>query len=338
MVQEASGGSAEAGRQGGCAAGLYSLRRLGIAADPVKRARPDLLDSRLFSRMDASRLVGGPGYPAATRPANYFASSVCFKLTGFSARMSTVGGSEMSSTQSEPSEPPKPRQSGAWIQLLAVIIGVLPLYSSLIIYQLRRDQPLSMQGFIFYLAVICPLAVVIALLLLRFLCGENPRDLNLRPGKLSSDLLAALILCPVIIVANVVSNYFLSELLPDSASNTSVRNLFVELSSNPGLLVLFVGLLIPLGAVSEEVIRVFLLSRFWKVWPSTTGELVAVVISVCLFGLIHVYRGPASVASTAIFGLIMALYYLRFGRAVPLILAHYLTNALQVVVFAVRAR
>jgi hypothetical protein len=34
----------------------------------------------------------------------------------------------------------------------------------------------------------------------------------------------------------------------------------------------------------------------------------------------------------------MALYYLRFGRAVPLILAHYLTNAFQVVFFAVLAR
>jgi membrane protease YdiL (CAAX protease family) len=244
----------------------------------------------------------------------------------------------MSSTKSEPSELSKPWQSKAWMQLLAAITGVLPLYSSLIIYQLRRDQPLSIQGFIFYLAVISPLAIVIALLLLRLLCGENPRDLNLRPGKLSSDLLAALILSPVIIVANVISNYFLSELLPDSASNTSVRSLFVEVASNPGLLVLFVGLLIPLGAASEEVIRVFLLSRLWKVWPSTTGKLVAVVISACLFGLIHVYRGPSSVAWTAIFGLIMALYYLRFGRAVPLILAHYVTNALQVVVVAVLAR
>ncbi len=244
----------------------------------------------------------------------------------------------MSSTKSEPSRLSKPWQTKARIQLLAAIAGVLPLYSSLIMYQLRKDQPLSIQGFIFYLAVISPLAIVIALLLLRLLCGETARGLNLRPGKLSSDLLAALILSPVIIVANVISNRFLSEWFPDSASNTSVRNLFVELASNPGLLVLFVGLLIPLGAASEEVIRVFLLSRLWKVWPSAAGKLGAVVISACLFGLIHVYRGPSSVAWTAIFGVIMALYYLRFGRAVPLILAHYVTNALQVIVFAVQAR
>jgi len=244
----------------------------------------------------------------------------------------------MSSTYDEPSELSKPRQIKAWIQLLAVVLGVLPLYSTLIIFQLRRDQPFSLQVFILYLAVISPLTILIALLLLRFLCGENPRGLNLRSGKLSSDLLAALILSPVIIVANVVSTYFLSGLFPESASDTSVRDLFVELASNPGLLVLFVGLLIFLGAASEEVIRVFLLSRLWKVWPSTNGKLLAVAISACLFGLIHLYRGPVSVAWTAVFGLIMAFYYLRFGRIIPLILAHYSTNAFQVVVFAVLAR
>jgi membrane protease YdiL (CAAX protease family) len=244
----------------------------------------------------------------------------------------------MTSTQGEPTLLSKPWQSKAWVQLLAVVVGVLPLYSSLIIYQFRRDQPFSVQMFIFYLAVISPLAIVIALLLLRFLCGENPRDLNRRPGKLSSDLLAALILSLVILVANVISTSLLSELLPESASTTSVKNLFVEVASSPGLLVLFLGLLIFLGAASEEVIRVFLLSRLWKVWRSTTGKSATVVISACLFGLIHLYRGPVSVAWTAICGLIMALHYLRFGRAVPLILAHYLTNALQVVVVAVQVR
>ena len=244
----------------------------------------------------------------------------------------------MSSRDNKLTEPSKPWQGKAWTQLLAAILGVLPLYSGLIILQLRSDQQLSVQAFIIYLAVIAPLAIVIALLLLRFLCGENPRDLSLRSGKLSSDLLAALVLSLVIIVANVISTYFLSGLFPGSGSNMSIKYLFVELASEPSLLVLFVGPLLILGAVSEEVIRVFLLSRLWKVWPSKTGKVLAIVISACLFGLIHLYQGPVSAAWTGIFGLIMALYYLRFGRVVPLILAHYLTNTLQVLVFTVLAR
>ena len=225
-----------------------------------------------------------------------------------------------------------PIQVKTWFQLLAVIIGVLPLYSSLLIYQIQKGQPPSNQGFILYLAVISPLSIVIALMLLRFLCKESYSSLNLKPGKWYSDLLSTLILAIVILVTSIISQYFLSELLQPPTSDSNIRNLFKEMTSSPGLLFVFAGPLVFFGAASEELIRVFLLSRLWKVWPSTTTKLVFLVISACLFGLIHVYRGPIHVVWTTIFGLIMALYYLRFGRVFPLIFAHYLTNALQVIV------
>jgi membrane protease YdiL (CAAX protease family) len=57
-----------------------------------------------------------------------------------------------------------------------------------------------------------------------------------------------------------------------------------------------------------------------------------VAISAGWFGTVHTYRGPIHVLWTAILGVILALYYLRFGRAIPLIVAHYLTNAIQVAV------
>jgi membrane protease YdiL (CAAX protease family) len=240
----------------------------------------------------------------------------------------------MSVTHNEPSKRTRPWQSQVWVQLLAVVLGVLTLYSGLIILQLRSELKLSIQAFFIYLAVISPLAIVIVFLLLRFLCGENPRDLNLKAGKLASDALATLILTIVIIVASVISTYFLTEVLPESPSNTSVTNLFSELAGNPGLLALFAGPLFLLGATSEEVVRVFFLSRLWKVWPARIGKLVTVIISACLFGLIHMYQGPINASWTVIFGLIMGLYYLRFGRVVPLILAHYLTNSIQVLIFA----
>jgi membrane protease YdiL (CAAX protease family) len=155
---------------------------------------------------------------------------------------------------------------------------------------------------------------------------------------MSSDLLSALLLSIAIMVTNVISTSWLARLFPDSSSSTSVRNLFAELAGDFNLLVLFVALLLMLGAAAEEVIRVFLLSRMWKVWPSTPGKLGTVVVSAVVFGLIHLYRGPVHIVWTAIFGLLMGLYYLRFGRVVPLILAHYVTNAIQVVLFAALAR
>jgi membrane protease YdiL (CAAX protease family) len=240
----------------------------------------------------------------------------------------------MRSTRGEGPGLPRPWQSGARAQLLAAVLGVLPLYSGAVILQLRHDLSIPVWGFIVYLGVVSPLAIVVAFLLLRFLCGEYPRALNLASGRLAADLVAGLLLAPVIIVANVVAIPLLSALLTEASSNPSVAALFAELAGNSGLLILFVGLLIPMGAASEELIRAFLLSRLWKVWPSVPARLAAVFVSACLFGSVHLYQGPVHIAWAAVFGLIMGLYYLKFGRVVPLILAHYVTNALQVVVFA----
>lgn len=240
--------------------------------------------------------------------------------------------------QGEPSRLTEPARGRARAHLLAVFLGVFPLYAGLLFVQHRSDQPISFQAFTLYLAVIAPLATVIAMLLLRFLCGETPRDLVLMPGKLSSDILAALLLSFVVIAANVVSTYFLSEWFPDSPSNSGVKALFLKLAGNLGLLVIFAGPLFLMGAASEEVIRVFLLSRLWKVWQSAAAKILALIASACLFGLIHLYQGPVGIVWTGIFGLIMGFYYLRLGRVVPLILSHYLTNAFQVVVFALLAR
>jgi len=225
---------------------------------------------------------------------------------------------------------------GQWAQLAAAAIGVLPLYWTLVALQIRGGREISLGGFIFYLAVISPLSILIALLSLRFLCGENPRALNLRVGGVSRDLLAALVLSSVIVVASVVSTSVLAGLFPESAANASVRNLFNELAGSPKQLALFAGPLLFLGAASEEVVRAFLLSRLWKVWPAKAGKAAAVLVSAGLFGLIHLYQGPVHAVWTGIFGLITALFYLRFGRVAPLILAHYATNALQLIVFAAR--
>ncbi|MBN2566297.1 MAG: hypothetical protein JXB46_11360 [Candidatus Eisenbacteria bacterium] len=125
--------------------------------------------------------------------------------------------------------------------LVAVVLGVPPLYSILVVLQLRGGLAVSLKGFTFYLAVISPVSILIALLLLRFLCGESPRVLNLQAGKVSRDLLAALVLSVIIIVASVISTFFLSRLFANSASNASVSKLFAELAGNPRLLLLFAG-------------------------------------------------------------------------------------------------
>jgi membrane protease YdiL (CAAX protease family) len=221
------------------------------------------------------------------------------------------------------------------MQLLAVALGPIPVYALLFANSLISDQPYSPQDFILYATAISGPIIIGLLLLLRFLCGESPRELNLSPSKLSTDFLAAVILSVVTLAANVLANGLVAELLP-APPNTGVINLFRWLSQSPGMLALFLGVLLWIGVAQEELTRVFLLSRLWKVWPSTAARLGAVLLAAVLFGPSHYWQGPTRVVSAGIYGLIMGLYYLRFGRIGPLIVSHYLTNALQVVVFVAR--
>ena len=227
------------------------------------------------------------------------------------------------------------RRGNSATQLLAVALGPFPVYAILLAVGLLLEQPYSAQDFVFYATAISLPIILGLLLLLRYLCGEKPRELNLKPGKWITDLLAALVLSVVTLVANILATGLLAELLP-APPNTGVINLFRWLSQSPGMLALFLGVLLWIGVAQEELTRVFLLSRLWKVWPSTAAKLGAAVFAAILFGLSHSWQGPSRIVWAGMYGLIMGLYYLRFGRVGPMIISHYLTNALQVVVFALR--
>jgi len=80
---------------------------------------------------------------------------------------------------------------------------------------------------------------------------------------------------------------------------------------------------------------VFLLSRLWKIWSASGWRWFGVVLSAILFGLSHLYQGPAGIIDTAISGLILAVAYLIFGRVIPLIISHYLYDAIQIVMVVI---
>jgi len=231
------------------------------------------------------------------------------------------------------------RRSISATQLLAVALGPIPVYAILFASGHLSEQPYSPEDFILYATAISLPIIIGLLLLLRYLCGEKPRELNLKPGAWTMDLLAAFILSVVTLAANVLGNGLLAPLLAEllpAPPNTGVINLFTWLSQSPGRLALFLGVLLWIGVAQEELTRVFLLSRLWKVWSSTAAKLGAVVFAAILFGVSHSWQGPSRIVWAGIYGLIMGLYYLRFGRIGPMIISHYFTNALQVVVFALR--
>jgi uncharacterized protein len=102
-------------------------------------------------------------------------------------------------------------------------------------------------------------------------------------------------------------------------ANLSAASLAPVWWSGPVLVLLAIG-----NAVLEEVVVVgYLLVRLRELGFVTW---VAVATSALLRGSYHLYQGFGGFAGNAAMGVVFALFYLRFRRIVPLIIAHSLLD------------
>jgi membrane protease YdiL (CAAX protease family) len=216
-----------------------------------------------------------------------------------------------------------------WVQLLAIAIGILPGYIPTIMAQSQNDQPLSVKDIFLYTTVLGGIMIIVMLLLLRYLCGERIRDLNRNPGKWWKDVLAGIGLTILMFAVRIVLENPINSIFPRELNN-GLGNFFEEMIRDPWLFVLVMGPVLIIGAgIFEELTRVFLLTRLWNINSSKTWSWIGIILSVVLFGLIHSYQGPAGIISTGVSGFIWAVYYYNYGRIIPLILSHYLFDAIQ---------
>jgi hypothetical protein len=240
-----------------------------------------------------------------------------------------------------PNDLRKPWQRTRWVQALAIVLGyTLPVLVFLmqefdlnlgLLKWLDEAEPAV--GYLFYAFGYTLLVLAVLLLLLRFLCGENPSALNLKTGTWWKDMLGGIALVGLtlavkIILDPIIAKYFYRA----SDSESGLSDLFSVLAGNLWLLALFLGPVLFIGvAGSEELTRVFFITRWMKIFSSKLWLGIGVFLSAALFGLNHVAQGPAGIISVSLNGLIMVLWYLRFGRIFHLVVAHYLYDAIQIV-------
>jgi membrane protease YdiL (CAAX protease family) len=235
--------------------------------------------------------------------------------------------------------PQRPWQRAGWTQALAILLGVAPIYGMTIATHLSQSQPYSLDHILLYTCVIAGLMLVVLLLLLGFLCGERFGDLNLKRARWWQDVLGGLGLTALTLGSLYLLDPVIQRILP-RAPQSGLGDVLSGLVRDPWRLALFLGPGLAIGAAGfEEITRVFFLTRWWKIAPGAAWRWLGVLISALLFGLAHLYQGPGGMASAAISGLILAVVYLRFGRVWPLIISHYLHDALQIglVVYLIRS-
>jgi hypothetical protein len=222
----------------------------------------------------------------------------------------------------------KPWQRTLRTQALAILLGyVLPL---MVFISQLIGGPVTAQGYLVYAMGYSLIVIAVLLLLLWFLCGEKPNVLNLNSSKWWKDLLGGIVLVGLTLSVKftldpTIARYFYRA----SDIESGMVDLVNTLAENPWLAVLFLGPAVFFVASSEELTRVFFITRWTKISSSKVWLGVGVFLSAFLFGLNHVAQGYAGVISVTLNGLIMVLWYLRFGRIFHLIIAHYLYDIIQ---------
>jgi len=226
----------------------------------------------------------------------------------------------------------KPWQAHPITQIVAVTVVYVPPYA-LAMWSHLSQGTITLKQLFLYPLLLGGGSVALALLVYRFICGERIASLNLKPGKWYTDILVGVLLAAIFLGLLLLQQVIQSRFLPSTGGPPpeELVTLFSGIVNDPLLLAVWLGPVVWLGvAAFEESTRVFVLNRLWTVWPQPVARWIAMVVSAALFGVAHIYQGPAGVVAIALQGFLYALYYRRFGRVWPMIIGHALYDSVQV--------
>jgi len=171
------------------------------------------------------------------------------------------------------------------------------------------------------------LAIICVTLLLR-LSKEKYHDIGFKKDNLLKQVRNGILFGLIIFILDTfLISPVINALLPaTSAQGIDMSKLF----SNTSYTIIFLLIGLFKGGFSEELWRVFILTRFEKVFGKP-GLIFALILSSVIFGLGHLYQGLSGLISISIIGFFYALVYLRKRSAVEAILAHSTENIISII-------
>ncbi len=221
----------------------------------------------------------------------------------------------------------------AWIGVLCAVAVIVPYYGLAILSGIstQRDgltELPSLADTLLQAVLVTGIFCGLTWFLLRHVCRESVASLSTGGTPLLADLFHGI---------NISMLLLLGQFLVGIASNAdgtleeSGFNLLLgqQLNSSPLAFLVWAGPVAWLqAALTEEFTRAFILTRFWKMWPSTAGMFSALVVMSFLFGCGHYYQGPTAVLGTFLIGLVFGLHYMRFRSLRAIILGHGIYDTL----------
>ncbi len=179
------------------------------------------------------------------------------------------------------------------------------------------------------------LSIGILYLLKRFYLKESFTDFNSGNGKWVTDILWGFILTIIYFTLFFVERLTLTGLL-SFHSNQELLGLMLDMRTNPILLFLWFGPVLWIGiALYEELIRVFILTSLWKFSNKQWWSVSVIIFSAVIIGLVHWSQGSYGVITIGIKSVVSGVYFYKYRRLFPLVLAHVLYDGIQVMMLLI---
>jgi len=176
-------------------------------------------------------------------------------------------------------------------------------------------------------SVVGILTILVVILLLR-LTKEKFKDIGFDRQKLFKQIGIGFLFGVLIFALDAfIAGPLLDSILPKTAAKgIDMSKFFTNTLSIP----IFVFIAIFKGGFCEELWRIFILTRFEKIFGKS-GLIAALILSSVVFGIGHLYQGINGLISIAIIGFLYGLVYLRKRRALEAVLAHATFNTINII-------
>ncbi len=219
--------------------------------------------------------------------------------------------------------------------IIAISIGVLPIHIWMIWYRLTQTEGFTTNDLIIYPLLFGGASILLILALNKYYLKQPLSVFNPGEGNWWKDILVGLALTAIIFLMVAIERQTLLHWLPRAAPpSDEIFELMRRLSESPGLLFLYYGLVLVIGiAIFEEVTRVFLLNNLWAISKNKNWEITAILLTSILIGVVHLYQGWFGIVSIGLKSIVMCLYFYKYRRLWPLVIAHYLYDGIQMAMF-----
>jgi len=163
-------------------------------------------------------------------------------------------------------------------------------------------------------------------------CRDNMKSLGFKIPGFWMDLVIGGALGVGLLLLRSLMRPVLNNLFDPRPPSAEILQLIQSVIGDPWLLALWLGPVVWIGIAGfEELWRVFVLRRFWNVFPGTGGKWMVLLLVSVLIGIAHGYQGPAAIVSIGFKSVLMGWFFMATGRTRALIVSHAVYDSVQII-------